>query len=291
VLVGVVGSAIAMTGRSPETLEATAHSLGTLAPQPAHWAPSAAVAIARARERFGSVEAVKPSSPAHRAEEPAREPARDPALVLISSFNAPSCKQLLRGRVAERHDPKAAQRETRLGNRELVRGNVAGAQAAYCKALLWDRRNVDRHVNLGRLFLVRRDWRKAAEYGQSALELDARNRAALGVLGDAQAALHETDKARAAWLGVEGKSNPSAHELDLVARRNMALAWRVERLKDYSLAERIYRRVLLFSPEHAGAARGIASCLVKIGDYPAAQAWARRADALSQSEKGRTTPL
>jgi tetratricopeptide (TPR) repeat protein len=181
----------------------------------------------------------------------------------------------------------AAQRETRLANRELVRGNVPEAQAAYCKALMWDRKNVDRHVNLGRLFLVRRDWKQAAEYGKSALALAPNDPRALGVVGDAWAALHKTEEARAAWLKVEGKPNPSASDVRLVVRRNMALAQRVQRLNDFSLAERLYRRVLLFSPEHAGATKGIASCLMKAGDHPAAEAWALRAKALRQSNQSR----
>jgi tetratricopeptide (TPR) repeat protein len=212
-------------------------------------------------------------------------PTGEAALPLVSSSSAPSCRQLLGDGLVERNAPHAAQRETRLANRELLRGNVTEAQAAYCKALAWDRPNVDRHVNLGRLFLVRRDWKKAAEYGHGALALDPKNRRALGVVGDALAALHETDEAREAWLAVEKKSDANAKELALIVRRNMALAQRVERLKDFSLAERIYRRVLLFSPAHAGATKGIASCLVKLGDHSAAEAWTRRAEALGQSKR------
>jgi tetratricopeptide (TPR) repeat protein len=189
---------------------------------------------------------------------------------------------LLGDDVAERDAPRAAQRETRLANRALLLGNVAEAQAAYCRAFEWDRTNVDRHVNLARLFLVRRDWEKAAEYGQSALDLDPKSRPALGVVGDAWAALHRTEEARAAWLAAEKKPNASAGELRLIVRRNMALAKRVERLKDYTLGERIYRRVLLFSPEHTGAMKGIASCLRKVGDPRAAEAWASRAQVLNR---------
>jgi tetratricopeptide (TPR) repeat protein len=283
VLVGVVVSAVVMTGGEPRTLEATTNAPAAVAPQPAPPATTTAMPIERAAERREAAEIEPENGSGRRVAEPSREPASP----LISSSTAPSCRQLLGSSVVERNAPMAAQRETRLANRELVRGNVPEAQAAYCKALMWDRKNVDRHVNLGRLFLVRRDWKQAAEYGKSALALAPNDPRALGVVGDAWAALHKTEEARAAWLKVEGKPNPSASDVRLVVRRNMALAQRVQRLNDFSLAERLYRRVLLFSPEHAGATKGIASCLMKAGDHPAAEAWALRAKALRQSNQSR----
>jgi tetratricopeptide (TPR) repeat protein len=175
---------------------------------------------------------------------------------------------------------KAADRETRVANRQLMLGNVASAQEAYCRALAWDRSNIHRRVNLARLFLVRRDWKQAAKYGESALELNSKSRAALAVVGDAWAALGKTEEARKVWLAAEGNPKASLRQSDLIVRRNMALARRVERLNDLLLAERLYRRVLLLQPEHAGATKGIARCLLKAGGYQAAEAWARRADVL-----------
>ena len=77
----------------------------------------------------------------------------------------------------------------------------------------------------------------------------------------------------------ERKPKASTSELRLIVRRNMALAKKVERLQDFSLAERFYRRVLLVEPEHAGAMKGIAGCLLRVGDPRAAEIWARRAGA------------
>jgi len=268
VLVGVIATAAVTSSRAVQTPEPAAPS----APAAALPLPVSAPVPAAASKH---VEPKPNVASASRTEVPRRETGALP----ISISNAPSCGQLLGAGVVERDAPQAALRETRLANRELRRGNVPEAQAAYCKAFEWDRANVDRHVNLGRLFLVRRDWEKAAEYGQSALELDPKSRPALGVVGDAWAALHKPEEARAAWLEAEKKPNPSADDLRLIIRRSMALAQRVERLKDYSLAERIYRRVLLFSPEHTGATKGIARCLLKVGDRQAADAWAKRAQA------------
>ncbi|HVR20709.1 MAG TPA: hypothetical protein VMS65_13460 [Polyangiaceae bacterium] len=273
-LVGVVGTATVMKHGAAPVVEATGlAALAVEAPKPAALAAPKLPALEPAR---------KPDAPAKaKAESVASGEAQKPALesLPVSGSTAPSCRELLGKSLAERHDPKRALRETRLGNRALVRGNLAEAQAAFCKALFWDRTNIERHINLGRLFLVRRDWAKAAVHGQSALALDPESRPALGLVGDAWAALDKTKEAREAWLLAEKKPNASASELRLIVRRNMALAKRVERLQDFSLAERFYRRVLLIEPEHAGAMKGVASCLLRFGDERAAKIWARRADA------------
>jgi tetratricopeptide (TPR) repeat protein len=272
VLVGVVGSLAFVTSRAPQPNVPAAAAL-----PPAPRAAATAAAVERGSELRDSANVEAENGTGRRSEE-----APSP---VTSSSGAPSCRQLLGEDFVERDDPKAAQRETRIANRKLVVGDVPEAQAAYCRAFLLDRSNVDRHINLGRLFLVRRDWEKAAEFGQSALKLDPNSARALGVVGDAWAALSRTDEARSAWLAAENKTTASRRELDLIARRNMALAKRVERLQDFSLAERLYRRVLLLQPEHAGATKGLASCLARAGDHAAAETWAYRADMLKLRKK------
>jgi tetratricopeptide (TPR) repeat protein len=242
------------------------------APQPAPLAKPEPPANAPAQPPAAAAEVEPASRPVARV-----ETARSPTALPIPGSNAPSCKELLGTELTKRRDPKAAQRETQLGNRQLLLGNVALAQAAYCRAFAWDRTNFDRHLNLARLFLVRRDWKKAAEYGQSALKLEPKNPKALGTVGDAWAALHQSQEAREAWLAAEGKLSASPRQLNLMVRRNMALAKRVARLQDFSLAERLYRRVLLVDPAHADAMKGVASCLLKAGEYEAAATWARQA--------------
>jgi len=280
VLVGIVGSVVVLTSGDDTPKVVTAPTASAReAPKVAALARPKEPTIEQVTARDLPAEAkAEPSAP--RAAEASTPKMSEPP---ISSSRAPSCKEMLGKSLVERHDPKAAARETAIGKRELVRGNVAEAQAAYCKARAWDRRNAERHVNLARLFLVRRDWEKAAEFGKRALELDPKSRSAQGVLADAWAALHKTKEARAALLAAEAKPQPSESELALIVRRDMALARRVERLRDFSLAERLYRRVLLVEPEHAGAMKGIASCLRRIGDPKAADAWARRADVQTKS--------
>jgi Tfp pilus assembly protein PilF len=292
VLVGVVGAAAVMKSRVAPALETAAprasapalqaaapHPLVREATKPAAEATPEPSAIERAPKSAAPGEA-KPESPAMAR---TKQTARGPSGLPISSTSAPSCHDLLREPPVKRQSAKAARSETLLANRQLMLGNVPLAHAAYCNALTLDRSNIDRHVNLARLYLVRRDWQKAAEYGQSALELDPKSRSALGVVGDAWAALLKTDEARTAWLAAERKPQASPRELRLIAKRNMALATRVARLNDFSLAERLYRRVLLIEPDNADAMKGIAACLLKAGDYRAAEAWARRAHQLERS--------
>jgi hypothetical protein len=43
------------------------------------------------------------------------------------------------------------------------------------------------------------------------------------------------------------------------------------------------RRVVVFDPEHAGAALGVATCLRKQNDQEGADEWERHAEALAKS--------
>jgi tetratricopeptide (TPR) repeat protein len=255
----------------------TAATAAPLATNPARPIPSEPKAAANT-ERPVDVAAAAPATQETVAQTEAPEPKL--AAMPVSSARVPNCQQLLGEPPVKRQSTKAASRETALANRQLLLGNVAMAQAAYCNAFALDQGNVDRHVNLARLYLVRRDWEKAAELGQSGLKLAPNNRGALGVLGDAWAALNKSDKARTMMLAAEGKPNPTPRELNLIVRRNMALASRVAQKNDFLLAERLYRRVLLVDPRQAEAMSGIARCLLKAGDVRAAEAWARQAKRL-----------
>lgn len=285
VLVGVLGAVGVLGRRAPGALEAAAPAVSV-----AETTKAAAFTAARIPAIDPVPQHSKPAEARVASSDPAKAASSDPAKaeqlpaeLPVSGSTAPTCRQLLGKSLAERNDPKRANTQTALANRELVRGNVDQAQAGYCLALAWDRSNIDRRLNLARLYLLRRDWAKAAEYGQKALEIDPQSRRALGVVGDAWAALHKTKEARAAWLSAERKPKATPSEIGLIVRRNLALAKRVERLRDFSLAERLYRRVLLLDSEHAGAMNGIAGCLLRVGDRVAADAWARKARELKRT--------
>jgi len=286
VLVGVIGAVTVMMGGNEPPPEATnlapaapvVPKAAALAPPPAPLTPPAPVVEPPAKHE----ERAEPQAEAA-VTAPAEPKNRKGPDLPISGTIVLSCREIFGKSLFERRDPAGAARETRRANRELVLGNPAEAQSALCKAIAWDRSNVERHINLGKLFLVRRDWKKALEYGQSALKLDPKSRRALGIVSDALAALNRTDEARTALLASERKPNASEGELRAIARRDMALAKRVERLRDFSAAGRLYRRVLLLEPDNADAMIGIAGCLNRAGDYKAAQAWARLAKTQRQA--------
>jgi tetratricopeptide (TPR) repeat protein len=274
-LVGGVSGAILVKGRTTGAAGVAARSISSPEAVPAP--RPTATASEHAREPRDSVSD---------AEQPARSHAKAPAgsfTAPVPKSNAPTCEKLLGDRFAQRNDPRGAARQALLAKRALRRGDIDAAQVSACQALAWDHASVDAHVNLARLFLVRRDWEQAVRYGESALELEPASRRALGVVGDALAALNDAAEARKAWLAAERRVDANPAALDLIVRRDLALARRVERKHDFSLAERLYRRVLLLRPDDAAATRGVATCLAKAGHYEAAEVWARRAEGLGQN--------
>jgi Flp pilus assembly protein TadD len=290
VLVGVGAAVAVMTGRADPTPGAAALSSS---------APTLSSVLATSASPFPTSEPARlPLAPASKPNDDSPTPSVDSAVTTqvgaarteapepagsplpVSKARAPSCHELLGEPAMKHQNAKAAVRETLLAKRLLVLGNVAMAHAAYCNAFALDRSNVDRHVNLARLYLVRRDWEKAAELAQSALKLTPKHRGALGVLADAWAALNKRDEARTVMLAAENKPHATPRELHLLVERNVALAKRVARVNDFLLAERLYRRALLVEPRRADAISGVARCLLKAGDVRAAEAWARQAKQL-----------
>jgi tetratricopeptide (TPR) repeat protein len=197
-----------------------------------------------------------------------------PAAILVSQVSplsvtppastAPSCQELLGSAYEKKRDPAAAFDQTRLGQRELVRGNVAGTQQAFCTAALWDETNAERWLNLGQIFLIRRDGAKAADCARTALALQPNSTRALTMLGDASAMLGNAADARQAYLSAENRSDPDPAALRLMTRRDMEEAQRMVKRRDFARAERLFRRVMMFDAEHAEARAGLATCLTKL---------------------------
>jgi tetratricopeptide (TPR) repeat protein len=186
-------------------------------------------------------------------------------------------------------NPKAALAETVLANRELVRGKAHESQMAFCKAALWDSDKVERWLNLAQIFLIRRDDKQALGAAERALELDAKNARALEIVGDAQARLGNLEEARKAYLDSERRPEPGDDARRWLVRRDMDEAQRSLRSHDFVRAERLYRRVVVFDPNHPGAALGVSTCLRKQDDQKAADAWAKRAEMLARRAAGKGT--
>jgi tetratricopeptide (TPR) repeat protein len=209
---------------------------------------------------------------------PAGSPGTVP--VPVSSSKAPSCEQLLGGAFQEKVDPGASLQQSRLANRELVRGNVDAAQKAFCNAALWDGTNINTLLNLAQFLVIRRDGAMAAQWVERALKLDPDNSRGLGLLGDALVRVGKIKEAREAWLAAERTPELDADGLSLMVRRDMEEAQRTLKLRDFARAERLFRRVVAFDPEHAAATAAVAGCLLKLGEKEEAEAWALRAETL-----------
>jgi tetratricopeptide (TPR) repeat protein len=218
---------------------------------------------------------------------PARAPEASPKQsdVPVSSAAVPSCKEMLGAGFVEKTDPKAALAETQIANRELVRGNTDASHASFCKAALWDGTKVERWLNLAQMFLIRRDAEKAVETVERALELDPKSARALEILGDAWARLGDLQKARRAYLDAERRAEPDEDARKWLVRRDLDEAERSAKARDFVRAERLFRRVVVFDSEHAGAALGVAACLRKLGDQRGAEAWERRAETLARARR------
>jgi hypothetical protein len=212
-------------------------------------------------------------------------PTAESAPIPISTVTVPGCRELLGDGFVEKADPNAALTETQIGNRELVRGKVDASQAAFCKAALYDGAKVERWLNLAQIFLIRHDATKAVESSGRALELDPRSARALEFQGDAFARLGKLKEARLSYLAAEARPEPEAEALKWVVRRDLDEANRSLKSRDFVRAERLFRRVVVFDPGHAGAALGVATCLRKQNNQKAADEWERHAEMLVRSAR------
>lgn len=207
---------------------------------------------------------IDPPAPAAPPALPSADEAVPASAVAPPPGSAPSCQELLGSAYVEKRDPAAAFDQTQLGQHELVRGNVVGAQRAFCTAALWDATNPERWLNLAQAFLIRRDGARAADCARTALELRANRNRALTLLGDASAMLGKPAEARQSYLTAENRSEPDPATLRLMIRRDMEEAQRMVRRHDFARAERLFRRVMIFDAGHAEASAGLTLCLARL---------------------------
>lgn len=282
ITLAVVAIAIAGVTLHPVGQRARERVVVFLAPPPA--APTASLAPATPERD------VSPKS-AGVAREPRKEAPAGIAAVLsrksteipASSVTVPSCQQMLGTTFGEKRDPAAAATETQVGHRALVRGDMDAAQAAFCKAALWDGGTLERRLNLANVFLMRRDGKQAVDAAARALELDPKNRRALEIQADAWARLGNLTDARRSYLAVEQRPGSDADAAQWLVRRELDAAQRSLKAHDYARAEKLFLRVVVFEPEHGVATNGIATCLTKLADSAGAEAWTRRAQELANT--------
>jgi cytochrome c-type biogenesis protein CcmH/NrfG/DNA-binding NarL/FixJ family response regulator len=191
---------------------------------------------------------------------------------------APTCATLLDPlNLDEGNFPGAAYEQQAAGSKALVQGKVDDAQVAYCKAVRWDAKNPQAHIDLAQLFLIRKDGAATAEEARNAIELDPNSGRAQSLLGDGLVRIGDHDGAKQAWLlaaGIDPKDTP---KLKALINRNLHEAEASLKKRDVSRAERFFRRAIVMEPDSLEASRGLAAVLNQLGDGHAAVRWVQRA--------------
>lgn len=218
-----------------------------------------------------------PSATATNAELPAAEaPGAGDALV-----TAPDCGKLLGdlGPPVGTY-PGAAYAQLRAARKALMRGDLDETQRCYCRALRFDAENVQTHVEMSRLMVLRRDSTAAVNAARDAVRRAADDRSALLALGDALALSGEYSQAKEPLLrgfGVAPSDEPARLS---VARAQAGLADKAARRRDHANEERFFRRAYTLAPD-APTSAGISRALASQGHRAAALVWARKAVTLA----------
>ncbi|HYQ15553.1 MAG TPA: tetratricopeptide repeat protein, partial [Polyangiaceae bacterium] len=223
-------------------------------------------------------------SPAPSAAEPvaalalAEPPRKAPVGKDESGTTAPTCAALLDPlNLDEGNFPGAAYEQQVIGSKALVQGKVDDAQIAFCKAVRWDGKNPQAHVDLAQLLLIRKDGAAAAEEARSAVALDPSSSRAQSLLGDGLVRIGDHEGAKQAWLSAAGIDAADAPKFKALLARNLHEAEASLKNKDVSRAERFFRRAIVLDPDSMQASRGLAAALNQLGDGAAAVRWAQRA--------------
>ncbi len=250
--------------RAPAALPASvAAPAGAPAAPPSPAAPEAAAASEAA------------AAPAATIPEPPRQA---PLGKDESGFVAPTCASLLDPLSLDVGNfPGAAYEQQAAGAKALVQGRVEEAQLAYCKAVRWDAKNPQAHIDLAQLFLIRKDGAAAAEEARIAVQLDPNSGRAQSLLGDGLVRIGDHEGARQAWLLAAGVDPTDEVKFRALLERNLREAEASLKKRDVSRAERFFRRAIVLDPDSLAASRGLAAALNQLGDGAAAVRWAQRA--------------
>ncbi|HEY3255838.1 MAG TPA: tetratricopeptide repeat protein, partial [Polyangiaceae bacterium] len=230
----------------------------------------------------GSTPAAQPAQPAQPAT------AHAPLAPDESGSHAPSCEETFGGATVKSGEyPGAAYGQVREANRALVRGDLDAAQAALCKAVLWNQSNPALPLELGQLMLLRRDGAQAVTWANKGLSLDATSARGQAILGDGLARVGDYDGAKRAWLAslhLEPSSDPQQFKaLSFSSQREGQASLK---RRDFARAERFFRRAVVFDPDNVAASNGLADALLKLGDPSSALRWANHSVSVAPRDPG-----
>jgi tetratricopeptide (TPR) repeat protein/DNA-binding response OmpR family regulator len=268
------------------SLSKKSHAEAVASAQVASAAPAAAAADAVSKLPVPATPAVPTSAAPAAAPAPAAEvaaaladpPRKAPVGKDESGTVAPTCASLLEPlQLDEGNFPGAAYEQQVAGSKALVQGRVDDAQLAYCKAVRWDAKNPQTHIDLAQLFLIRKDGAAAAEEARHAVELDPNSGRAQSLLGDGLVRIGDHDGAKLAWLLAAGVDANDEVKLKALINRNLHEAEASLKKRDVARAERFFRRAIVLEPDSLAASRGLAAVLNQLGDGHAAVRWVQRA--------------
>ena len=193
-----------------------------------------------------------------------------------SGIRAPSCEESFgQTQVKAGEYPGAAYGQVREANRALVLGDLDAAQAALCKAVLWNQSSPALPLELAQLMLLRRDGAQAVEWAKKGLLLDPTSARAQGILGDGLARVGDYEGAKSAWLAslrLEPSRDPQ--QFKALSFSSVREAQASIKRRDYARAERFFRRGVVLDSDNVAASNGLADALLKLGDVASALRWA-----------------
>lgn len=197
------------------------------------------------------------------AEPPSVEPLSTTSLLdeRLGQSGAAACERLM---TAHRSPRKTSPiqyeylHQLHTARRELIRGNVDAAHAAFCRATLDPGADINVWVEFAQLLVLRGDGAAALPWLDKALALEPKNPRARGLLGDALLLAGRTEDARSAFLAAAKRGTGEA-AVERLVRQSLAEAEGAMKKHDLPRAERFFRRVLAFDAENARAKEQIAA--------------------------------
>jgi Flp pilus assembly protein TadD len=160
-----------------------------------------------------------------------------------------------------------------------VRGNWDASQLAFCRAASSKNASAVVFFELSQLLLLRRDAAAAAEWAQRALAIEPTSARTLGLLGDALVRIGKVSEARDAWILAAKLPSSDPKNVQRMTRGDFEEGQRALKQRDLARAERFFRRVLAFEPDHALAQAKLAVTLGRLGLGKSARYWAESARA------------
>ena len=149
--------------------------------------------------------------------------------------------------------------------RALMMGNFAAAQLDLCRAVKQDPKNAEAAQNLVRLFLQQGQAEEALVYSQALSKNQPDNLVLQDLLGDALLLSGDETAAAELWKKLYGDRSEEPMRRTLGVW--LATAAQAAKANDYSKAERLYARVIVFEQQSFAAWYGITESALRLQNF------------------------